>query len=90
MPPNTANNTANGDHFPLSHLRSTLDSQFSFNSERSFCDELPSPVADTSNLQAVVADEAWFQVRCVVRCTGLDWTVLLDCPHAICGQRRAR
>lgn len=53
----------NAEQFPVAHLRSHLDEQFSFRSDTSLMSindgEMVTPA---TGLQSIVANEAWYQV----------------------------
>ena len=53
---------ATDDRFPVAHLRSTLDSRFSFRSEESFSNNAEEEFIVQDGLQSIVANEEWFQV----------------------------
>ena len=61
----THQSASNGEQFPVAHLRSHLDEQFSFRSDTSLMSSSNNGEMDTpanGGLQSIVANEAWYQV----------------------------
>ena len=58
----TSQANGNSEQFPVAHLRSHLDEQFSFRADDSLVDNVEGMVSSQSGLQSILANESWYQV----------------------------